>query len=63
MGNEGSVPGNDTLPVSVTVTVGKKGVPGRVLPASSEEAFICYRDALFVSLSPLVHFSHPSLLS
>lgn len=41
----------------------EKCVPSRVLPAASEAAFICSCNAWSVSLSPLVHFPHPSLLS
>lgn len=53
VGNDGSVPSREILPVSAALTVGKKSVPSRRLPAASEEAFICYCDALFVSQSHL----------
>lgn len=63
MGSDGSVPSDEMLPVSAALTVAKRSVPGRALPAASEEALIRYCDVLFVSLSPLIHFPHPSLLS
>jgi hypothetical protein len=63
VGSDGSVPNGEILPVSVALRIGKKSVPRLGPPAASEEAFICYCDALSVSLSPLVHFPHPSLLS